>query len=160
MLIPLLGIAQTPKSLTVNDYLAAKAEKKQLHLKAIQKAINYQNINRNYFEYKPLVFDEELTKEAQNWAHYLSIINEAKHSTTKDKKGELIFYAPKDWFKDSTDLMTHASVFWVLSDDNVDKATTEQILCENCDKVRFGIASSRDTYYVVAKYNKMPKFSN
>ena len=49
MLIPLLGIAQTPKSL-VNDYLAKQEQKKQLHLEAINKAIDYQNITRNYFE--------------------------------------------------------------------------------------------------------------
>tara|TARA_B110000483_G_C18129523_1_gene517053 strand:- start:923 stop:1426 length:504 start_codon:yes stop_codon:yes gene_type:complete len=160
MLIPLLGIAQTPKSLTVNDYLAAQAQKDQLHLKAMQKAINYQNVNRSYFEYNKLVFDKNLTREAQKWADYLAIENVPQHSPVKDDTGELIFYAPKNWFKDTTDIMTHASVFWVLSDDDISKATTEQILCKKCDKVGFGISLSRDTYYVVAKYDKKGDFNN
>lgn len=159
MLIPLLGIAQTPKSL-VNDYLAKQEQKKQLHLEAINKAIDYQNITRNYFEYKPLVLDEKLTKEAQKWAHYLAIKNKVEHSTKKDGQGELIFYAPKTWFKDTTNLMINASVFWVLSDNDIERLTTEQVLCKKCDKIGFGIASSRDTYFVVAKYNKMADFNN
>jgi len=171
LLIPILGTAQYTgisyakqkikrNALTVNDYLSIDAKEKQLLLKNIQKAINYQNITRSYFEYQPLSYDENLTQEAQKWADYLAIINIPQHSTTDDKKGELIFYAPIKYFKDLDNLMTYASVFWTLSDNDINKLTTEQILCKKCSKVGFGIASSRDTHYVVAKYDKMSDFNN
>jgi len=171
MLIPFLGIAQygginfakskiKRDALTVNDYLEIENKQKQLFLKNVYKAINYQNVTRSYFEYKPLEFDEKLSIEAQKWADYLAIINEPKHSEIDDKKGELIFYAPKNWFKETENLMAHASVFWTLSDDDINKLTTEQILCKKCNKIGFGIASSRDTFFVVAKYDKMADFNN
>ena len=50
--------------------------------------------------------------------------------------------------------------FWILSEDDNDRLTREQILCKKCSKVGFGIASSNDTYYVVAKYDKMAKWQN
>ena len=54
--------------------------------------------------------------------------------------------------------MINASVFWVLSEDDIEKATLDQVLCKKCTKVGLGIALSNDTYYVVAKYNKMGDF--
>jgi len=54
--------------------------------------------------------------------------------------------------------MINASVFWVLSEDDIEKVTLDQVLCEKCSKIGFGIAQSNDTYYVVAKYNKMGDF--
>ena len=158
MLIPLFGIAQTPSSLAVKGYLASNSEEKMLLLKNIKDAINFQNIHRSYFEYKPLVYDQKLTDEAQQWADYLAVINNPEHSTVKDGEGELIFYAPKNWFKDTSNLMINASVFWVLSEDDIEKATLDQILCKKCTKIGLGIALSDDTYYVVAKYNKMGDF--
>ena len=171
MLIPLLGIAQNGNinfvkskvkkdALTVNDYLSAEIKQEQFFLKSAQNAINYQNTTRSYFEYKNLEFDKDLTREAQKWADYLAIINEPKHSEIDDKKGELIFYAPKNWFKETDDLITFASVFWTLSDNDINKLTTEQILCKKCSKIGFGIASSRNTFFVVAKYDKMADFNN
>ena len=171
LLIPILGIAQNAgislvkqklknDAITVNDYLSIDIKEKQLLLKNTQKAINYQNTTRSYFEYQPLSYDEKLTREAQKWADYLAVINIPQHSTIDDKKGELIFYAPTKYFKGLDDLMTYASVFWTLSDNDINKLTTEQILCRKCSKIGFGIASSRDTYYVVAKYDKMSDFNN
>jgi hypothetical protein len=171
LLIPILGIAQNAgislvkqklknDAITVNDYLSIDVKEKQLLLKNIQKAINYQNTTRSYFEYQPLSYDEGLTREAQKWADYLAVINIPQHSTIDDKKGELIFYAPTKYFKDLDNLMTYASVFWTLSDNDINKLTTEQILCRKCSKIGFGIASSRDTHYVVAKYDKMSDFNN
>ena len=158
MLIPLIGTAQTPSSLAVKGYLASNTEEKMLLLKNMKDAINFQNIHRSYFEYKPLVYDQKLTDEAQQWADYLAVINNPEHSTVKDGEGELIFYAPKNWFKDTSNLMINASVFWVLSEDDIEKATLDQILYKKCSKIGFGIAQSNDTYYVVAKYNKMGDF--
>ena len=86
MLIPLTGIAQTPSSLALNGHLAPDAEDKMLLLKNMKDAINFQNIHRSYFEYKPLVFDQKLTDEAQQWADYLAVINNPEHSTVKDGK--------------------------------------------------------------------------
>ena len=63
MLIPLIGIAQTPSSLSLNGHLAKDAEEKMLLLEYMKNAINFQNIHRSYFEYKPLVFDQKLTDE-------------------------------------------------------------------------------------------------
>jgi len=74
MLIPLIGIAQTPSSLAVKGYLASNTEEKMLLLKNMKDAINFQNIHRSYFEYKPLVFDQKLTDEAQQWADYLAVV--------------------------------------------------------------------------------------
>ena len=54
--------------------------------------------------------------------------------------------------------MINASVFWIISDNDKERLTTEQILCEKCSKVGFGISSSNDTYFVVAKYDKMADF--
>ena len=105
MLIPLIGIAQTPSSLALNGHLAKDAEDKMLLLKNTKDAINFQNIHRTYFEYKPLVFDQKLTDKAQQWASYLAKTNKLEHSKAKD--GELIFYAPKNWFKD-TSLSVHS----------------------------------------------------
>ena len=158
MLIPLIGIAQTPSSLALNGHLLTNSEDKMLLLKNMKDAIKFQNIHRSYFEYKPLVFDQKLTDEAQQWADYLAVINNPEHSTVKDGKGELIFYAPTNYFKDSSNLLIKASVFWVLSEDDVKKLTLDQILCKKCNKIGFGIAQSNDTYYVVAKYNKMGEF--
>ena len=158
MLIPLIGIAQSPSSLAMKGSITANTEDKILLLKNMKDAINFQNIHRSYFEYKPLVFDQKLTDEAQQWADYLAVINNPEHSTVKDGKGELIFYAPKNYFKDTSNLMINASVFWVLSEDDIEKATLDQILCKKCTKIGFGIALSDDTYYVVAMYNKMGEF--
>ena len=158
MLIPLIGISQSPSSLAMKGSITANTEDKMLLLKNMKDAINFQNIHRNYFEYKPLVFDQKLTDEAQKWADYLAVINNPEHSTAKDGKGELIFYAPKNYFKDTSNLMINASVFWVLSEDDIEKATLDQILCKKCTKIGFGIALSDDTYYVVAMYNKMGDF--
>ena len=158
VLIPLFGIAQTPSSLAVKGYLASNTEEKMLLLKNMKDAINFQNIHRSYFEYKPLVYDQKLTDEAQQWADYLAVINNPEHSKAKDGEGELIFYAPKNYFKDTSNLMINASVFWVLSEDDIEKATLDQVLCKKCTKIGFGVAQSNDTYYVVAKYNKMGDF--
>ena len=158
MLIPLFGIAQSPSSLAMKGSITANTGDKMLLLKNMKDAINFQNIHRSYFEYKPLVFDQKLTDEAQQWADYLAVINNPEHSTVKDGEGELIFYAPKNWFKDTSNLMINASVFWVLSEDDIEKATLDQILCKKCNKIGFGIAQSNDTYYIVAKYNKMGEF--
>ena len=158
MLIPLIGIAQTPSSLAIKGSITANAEDKMLLLKNMKDAINFQNIHRSYFEYKPLVFDQKLTDEAQQWAEYLAVINNPKHSTAIDGQGELIFYAPKNYFKDTSNLMINASVFWVLSEDDIEKATLDQVLCKKCTKIGFGIALSDDTYFVVAMYNKMGNF--
>ena len=158
MLIPLIGIAQSPSSLAMKGSITANTEDKILLLKNMKDAINFQNIHRSYFEYKPLVFDQKLTDEAQQWADYLAVINNPEHSTAKDGKGELIFYAPTNYFKDTSNLMINASVFWVLSEDDIEKATLDQVLCKKCTKIGFGIAQSDDTYYVVAKYNKMGDF--
>ena len=110
MLIPLIGIAQKPSSLTLNGHLASDAEDKMLLLKNMKDAIKFQNIHRSYFEYKPLVFDQKLTDDAQQWADYLAVINNPEHSTVKDGKGELIFYAPTNYFKESSNLLIKASV--------------------------------------------------
>ena len=158
MLIPLIGIAQSPSSLAMKGSITANTEDKILLLKNMKDAINFQNIHRSYFEYKPLVFDQKLTDEAQQWADYLAVINNPEHSTAKDGKGELIFYAPTNYFKDTSNLMINASVFWVLSEDDIEKATLDQVLCKKCTKIGFGIALSDDTYYVVAMYNKMGDF--
>ena len=158
MLIPLIGIAQSPSSLAIKGSITANTEDKILLLKNMKDAINFQNIHRSYFEYKPLVFDQKLTDEAQQWAEYLTKTNKPEHSPTKGGQGELIFYAPKNYFKDNSNLMINASVFWVLSEDDIEKATLDQILCKKCSKIGFGIAQSNDTYYVVAKYNKIGDF--
>ena len=158
MLIPIIGTAQTPSSLAVKGYLASNTEDKTLLLKNIKDAINFQNIHRNYFEYKPLVFDQKLTDKGQQCADYLAKVNKPEHSNVKDGEGELIFYALKNWFKDTSNLMINASVFWVLSEDDVEKTSLDQILCKKCSKIGFGIAQSNDMYYVVAKYNKMGDF--
>ena len=63
--------------------------------------------------------DQKLTDEAQQWADYLAVINNPEHSTVKDGKGELIFYAPTNYFKDASNLLIKASVFWVLSEDDM-----------------------------------------
>ena len=94
MLIPLIGIAQTPSSLAMKGSITANTEDKILLLKNMKDAINFQNIHRSYFEYKPLVFDQKLTDEAQQWADYLTKTNKPEHSPTKSGQGELIFYAP------------------------------------------------------------------
>ena len=54
--------------------------------------------------------------------------------------------------------MINVSVFWVLSEDNIEKATLDQVLFKKCTKIGFVIALSDDIYYVVAKYNKMGDF--
>ena len=158
MLIPLIGIAQTRSSSAIKGSITANTEDKMLLLKNMKDAINFQNIHRSYFEYKPLVYDQKLTDEAQQWAEYLTKMNKPEHSPAKSGQGELIFYAPKNYFKDTSNLMINASVFWVLSEDDIEKATLDQVLCEKCTKIGFGIALSDDTYYVVAKYNEMGDF--
>ena len=68
MLIPLFGIAQSPSSLAMKGSITANTGDKMLLLKNMKDAINFQNIHRSYFEYKPLVYDQKLTDEAQQWA--------------------------------------------------------------------------------------------
>ena len=130
MLIPLFGIAQTSSSIAVKGYLASNTEEKTLLLKNMKDVINFQNIHRSYFEYKPLVFDQKLTDKAQQWADYLAKMNKSEHSKAKDGEGELIFYAPKNYFKDTSNLMINTSVFWVLSEDDIEKTPLDQILCK------------------------------
>ena len=121
MLIPLIGIAQSPSSFDMKCNITANTEDKMLLLKNMKDAINFQNIHRSYFEYKPLVFDQKLTDEAQQWAEYLTKTNKPEHSAAKSGQGELIFYAPKNHFKDTSNLMINASVFWVLSEDDIER---------------------------------------
>lgn len=168
LLLPLLGISQ---SQTVNEYLSAKAkidalytpekisERKQLHLKQMKDAINFQNLHRDFFEYKLLKFDEKLTEKAQQWADQLAIINKMQHSNEKGI-GELIFYAPINWFRKDSNWMTNASVFWVLAEDDITRATLEQVLCKKCDKVGFGVSSNKESLFVVAKYNEKGDFKD
>ena len=89
MLIPLIGIAQSPSSLAMKGSITANTEDKMLLLKNMKDAINFQNIHRSYFEYKPLVFDQKLTDEAQQWAEYLTKTNKPEHSPAKSGQGEL-----------------------------------------------------------------------
>jgi len=145
MLIPLIGIAQTPSSLAMKGSLTANAKDKKLHLKKIRDAINFQNIHRSYFEYKPLVYDQKLTDEAQQWAEYLTKTNKPEHSPARDGQGELIFYAPKNYFKDTSNLMINASVFWVLSEDDIEKATLDQVLYKKCTKIGFADVLNSDS---------------
>ena len=57
-------------------------------------------------------------------------MNKPEHSEAKAGEGELIFYAPKNWFKDTSNLMINVSVFWVLFEDDIEKATLDQVLCK------------------------------
>jgi hypothetical protein len=108
MLIPLIGIAQSQSSQAMKGYITANTEDKILLLKNMKDAINFQNIHRSYFEYKPLVFDQKLTDEAQQWAEYLTKTNKPEHSAAKSGQGELIFYSPKNYFKDTSNHMINA----------------------------------------------------
>ena len=94
-------------SISYSQEFLSEAEK----LWKMKVAVDFQNIHRSYFEYKPLILDDQLIKKAQQWADKLAVVNKPTHSTEKDGKGELIFFSPKNYFEDFSNPMINASVF-------------------------------------------------
>ena len=112
-------------------------------------ALELHNNIRKYHEYPILKYSKELSEEAK------------KYQLNGDKNIEkaLIYYVDKNLYSLRYDYFTDAIIAWTV-DRSMDfsEESLNQVLCEKCTKIGFGIALSDDTYYVVAMYNKMGDF--
>ena len=116
--------------------------------------LRIQNDFREYFDLEPYVEDSTLTREAQKWANYLSLIDDLEVSD--DEYGELIFSIDKKYADSKgVSIFKEATIDWILSNGEEDNRTYLQIISEKATKIGVGFANSMSYYYVVAKYDSI-----
>jgi len=116
--------------------------------------LRIQNDFREYFDLEPYVEDSTLTREAQKWANYLSLIDDLEVSD--DEYGELIFSIDKKYADSKgVSIFKEATIDWILSNGEEDNSTYLQIISEKATKIGVGFANSMSYYYVVAKYDSI-----
>ena len=116
--------------------------------------LRIQNDFREYFDLEPYVEDSTLTREAQKWANYLSLIDDLEVSD--DEYGELIFSIDKKYADSKgVSIFKEATIDWILSNGEQDNSTYLQIISEKATKIGVGFANSMSYYYVVAKYDSI-----
>lgn len=135
LLLPLFSLGQELKIELLN--------------KDFSNALAFQNSIRRYYGYDPLVYSKELSLKAKA---ALNDYNEEKGDLNTSTA--IIYIRNKDIFKLKFDYYTDAIIGWTVDTNMLEhKTTTNQVLCENCEKVGFAIKSKGDLVYVVAKYD-------
>jgi len=120
----------------------------------IQKALEFQNNVRSYFELKPYSIDPNLEEIAYKKAVWLSEKKNIVHRN--DQYGELIYVLDKDYLNNNMNCYLDASVGWVVEfDPDIKTKTLNQIICHDCSSIGFGYYEDQDKVYVVAIYDKM-----
>lgn len=120
----------------------------------IEKALEFQNNIRSYFDLEPYNIDSNLAEIAYKKAVWLSEKKNIVHRN--DQYGELIYVLNKEYLKDNMNCYLDASVGWVVEFDTETKVKTfNQIICIDCSSVGFGYYEDEDRVYVVAIYDKM-----
>jgi len=116
--------------------------------------LRIQNDFREYLDLEPYEVDSTLTREAQKWANYLSLIDDLEVSD--DEYGELIFSIDKKYADSKgVSIFKEATIDWILSNGEEDNSTYLQIISEKATKIGVGFANSMSYYYVVAKYDSI-----
>ena len=116
--------------------------------------LRIQNDFREYLDLEPYEVDSTLTREAQKWANYLSLIDDLEVSD--DEYGELIFSIDKKYADSKgVSIFKEATIDWILSNGEEDNRTYSQIISEKATKIGVGFANSMSYYYVVAKYDSI-----
>jgi len=116
--------------------------------------LRIQNDFREYLDLEPYEVDSTLTREAQKWANYLSLIDDLEVSD--DEYGELIFSIDKKYADGKgVSIFKEATIDWILSNGEEDNRTYLQIISEKATKIGVGFANSMSYYYVVAKYDSI-----
>ena len=116
--------------------------------------LRIQNDFREYLDLEPYEVDSTLTREAQKWANYLSLIDDLEVSD--DEYGELIFSIDKKYADSKgVSIFKEATIDWILSIGEEDNSTYLQIISEKATKIGVGFANSMSYYYVVAKYDSI-----
>ena len=116
--------------------------------------LRIQNDFRQYLDLEPYEVDSTLTREAQKWANYLSLIDDLEVSD--DEYGELIFSIDKKYADSKgVSIFKEATIDWILSNGEEDNSTYLQIISEKATKIGVGFANSMSYYYVVAKYDSI-----
>jgi len=116
--------------------------------------LRIQNDFREYLDLEPYEVDSTLTREAQKWANYLSLIDDLEVSD--DEYGELIFSIDKKYADSKgVSIFKEATIDWILSNGEQDNSTYLQIISEKATKIGVGFAKSMSYYYVVAKYDSI-----
>lgn len=116
--------------------------------------LRIQNDFREYLDLEPYEVDSTLTREAQKWANYLSLIDDLEVSD--DEYGELIFSIDKKYADSKgVSIFKEATIDWILSNGEEDNRTYLQIISEKATKIGVGFANSMSYYYVVAKYDSI-----
>lgn len=117
-------------------------------------ALNLHNTIRGYYNLKPLTINDSLTSLAQKRA----VLSAKKNKIIFDnsKLGQSGFFT--DYVTISRDYFLEATIGWVLEKHN--EITLNQLLCEKCKSVGFGVSMSDDKVYVVAVYDKLYNKNN
>ena len=113
------------------------------------KAVEFQNTLRTYYNLKPYTVNKTLNKIAQLKAEYLAEID--RMETSDDSFGETIFTIEKPTTIPNKDYYLDATIGWTL---NL-AWTKNQILCSICSELGYGYAENEKNIYIVAKYDKM-----
>lgn len=117
-------------------------------------ALNMHNTIRGYFDLKPLSISDSLTSLTQERA--VLSAKKDKIMFENDKLGQSGFFT--DYITISRDYFLEATIGWIL--ENYDEASLNQLLCEKCESVGFGVSMSDDKVYVIAVYDKLYELNN
>ena len=121
-----------------------------------EKALNFQNEVRKYYDLDPLEYDSSLSLQAQEWAEYIAETDQFEVS--EDIYGENIFSIDKSYvLEKNKNEFLEATINWIIPDDNNDYSKFYQIIYSKCTKVGFGKAMNDNFIYIVAKYDKLYK---
>ena len=112
-------------------------------------ALNMHNTIRGYYNLNPLTINDSLTTLAQERA--VLSAKKDKIMFENDKLGQSGFFT--DYITISRDYFLEATIGWIL--ENYDEASLNQLLCEKCESVGFGVSMSDDKVYVIAVYDKL-----
>ena len=126
----------------------------QIKLYDKSEGLRIQNDFREYLDLKPYEVDSTLTREAQKWANYLSLIDDFEISD--DEYGELIFSIDKKYANSKgLSIFKEATIDWILTKVEEEEQPYLQITSEKATKIGVGFAQSMSYYYVVAKYDSI-----
>ena len=126
----------------------------QIKLYDKSEGLRIQNDFREYLDLKPYEVDSTLTREAQKWANYLSLIDDFEIS--EDEFGELIFSIDKKYANSKgLSIFKEATIDWILTKGEEEEQPYLQITSEKATKIGVGFAQSMSYYYVVAKYDSI-----
>jgi len=114
------------------------------------KAVDFQNIVRDYYELPLLTLDKELSKDAQMWADEMARTDVFDFSDSV--YGETLYRLDKNDFLIPNNPYLDAAVGWLQA---YEQPEYFQTLCNGCNYVGYGKSENDFYIYVVAKYDKL-----